>query len=145
MSFSRQKRFAFVCSSQRNLPRGNNISSSITRPILSTLCSNAGEADEGEYATLKTTQLQISEYDEVINLQRMQNDTGYDETSEEGKLLACVQDESVTYASTRDLEPPRATSSIYGYVEHRIMSPMAPVTVQVHSEHHVSLCKKLIN
>lgn len=117
----------------------------VIRPILSTLCSNAGEADEGEYATLKTTQLQISEYDEVINLQRMQNDHGYDDTSEEGKLLACVQDESVTYASTRDLEPPQATSSVYGherYVvtsEHHMMSPMAPVTVQVHSEHHVSL------
>lgn len=72
----------------------------------------------------------------------MQNDTGYDDTSEEGKLLACVQDESVTYASTRDLEPPKATSSIYErYVvtsEHHMISPMAPVTVQVHSEHHVS-------
>lgn len=115
-------------------------------PILSTICSNAGETDEGEYATLKTTtQLQISEYDEVINLQRMQSDNGYDDTSEEGKLLACVQDESVTYASTRDLEPPQATSSIYvheRYVvssEHHMMSPMAPVTVQVHSELHVSL------
>ena len=64
----------------------------------------------------------------------MQCDNGYDDTSEEGKLLACVQDESVTYASTRDLEPPQATSSIY---EHFVMSPMAPVTVQVHSEHHV--------
>lgn len=71
----------------------------------------------------------------------MQNDNGYDDTSEEGKLLACVQDESVTYASTRDLEPPQVISSIYGYVvssEHHMASPMAPVTVQVHSEHHVS-------
>jgi hypothetical protein len=71
----------------------------------------------------------------------MQNDNGYDDTSEEGKLLACVQDESVTYASTRDLEPPRATSSIYAsstfvvQTDPRLMSPMAPVTVQVHSEH----------
>lgn len=69
----------------------------------------------------------------------MQNDNGYDDTSEEGKLLACVQDESVTYASTRDLEPPQV--AIYErYVvtsEHHMMSPMAPVTVQVHSEHHV--------
>lgn len=115
----------------------------LLRPILSTLCSAAGETDEGEYATLKhTNQIQISEYDEVINLQRMQNDNGYDDTaSEEGKLLACVQDESVTYASTRDLEPPQTTSSIYErYIvttdQHR--SPMAPVTVQVHSELHVS-------
>jgi hypothetical protein len=71
----------------------------------------------------------------------MQNDNGYDDTSEEGKLLACVQDESVTYASTRDLEPP-ATCSIYERFvvtsENHMMSPMAPVTVQVHSEHHVS-------
>jgi hypothetical protein len=117
-------------------------------PILSALCSHAGETDEGEYATLKNnTQLHISEYDEVVNLQRMQNDNGYDDTSEEGKLLACVQDESVTYASTRDLEPPQATSSIYERFvvssEHHMMSPMAPVTVQVHSEHHVSLCKSI--
>lgn len=113
---------------------------SITRPILSTICSIAGEADEGEYATLKNnTQLLISEYDEVINLQRMQNDIGYDDTSEEGKLLACVQDESVTYASTRDLEPPQVVQSIYGFVvtsDLRMTSPMAPVTVQVHSEQH---------
>lgn len=128
--------------------------------MLTTICNNAGnnihhsgEADEGEYATLKTTtttQLQISEYDEVINLQRIHrqqhhNDNGYDDTSEEGKLLECVQDESVTYASTRDLEPPQATSAtVYSherYVvtsEHHMMSPMAPVTVQVHSELHVS-------
>lgn len=72
----------------------------------------------------------------------MQNDNGYDDTSEEGKLLACVQDESVTYASTRDLEPPQAaSSSIYERFVVTSMSPMAPVTVQVHSEHHVSLCK----
>ncbi|CRK92475.1 CLUMA_CG006047, isoform A [Clunio marinus] len=116
------------------------------RPILSTLCANAGECDEGEYATLKTTtQLQISEYDEVVNIQRMQKDNGYDDTSEEGKLLACVQDESVTYASARDLEPPQTTtSSIYSHErfivtsEHHMISPMAPVTVQVHSEHHTS-------
>lgn len=117
------------------------------RPILSTICSsNAGEADEGEYATLKTTtQLQISEYDEVINIQRLQRqrDNGYDDTSEEGKLLECVQSETVTYASTRDLEPPQS-ASIYTqerYVvssEHHMMGPMAPVTVQVHSEHQVS-------
>ena len=81
-----------------------------------------------------------------MNLQRIvQCDNGYDDTSEEGKLLACVQDESVTYASTRDLEPPQATSSIYEHFvvtsEHHMMSPMAPVTVQVHSELHVSNTK----
>ncbi|KAI8121868.1 Protein tincar [Lucilia cuprina] len=31
---------------------------------------------------------------------------GDDNISEEGKLLECVRDDSVTYASTRDLEPP---------------------------------------
>ncbi|KAM8705938.1 hypothetical protein ACLKA7_010264 [Drosophila subpalustris] len=30
-----------------------------------------------------------------------------DNISEEGKLLACVRDDSITYASTRDLEPPQ--------------------------------------
>lgn len=122
----------------------------LDRPILSTICAIAGEADEGEYATLKSnpTQLHISEYDEVINLQRMQNDNGYDDTSEEGKLLACVQDESVTYASTRDLEPPlQASAAIYVHPQYvvtniqHVISPMAPVTVQVHSEHHVSFMK----
>ncbi|XP_065354658.1 protein tincar isoform X2 [Calliphora vicina] len=37
---------------------------------------------------------------------------GDDNISEEGKLLECVRDDSVTYASTRDLEPPPATSDI---------------------------------
>lgn len=76
----------------------------------------------------------------------MQNDNGYDDTSEEGKLLACVQDESVTYASARDLEPPRtASTTIYEryVVTSEQRSPMAPVTVQVHSEHHVSLMQRL--
>lgn len=93
--------------------------------------------------------MQISEYDEVINLQRIQrnstNDNGYDDTSEEGKLLESVRDESVTYASTRDLEPPHTTqATVYTherYVvssEHHMISPMAPVTVQIHSEHLVS-------
>lgn len=127
------------------------------RPILSSLCAassnHSREIDEGEYATLKTTtHLQISEYDEVINLQRIRqlnsnnngNDNGFDDTSEEGKLLECVQDESVTYASTRDLEPPHSTQAVVYTHERYIvsseqhhMSPLAPVTVQVHSEHNV--------
>lgn len=123
------------------------------------MCANgiinhhSGEADDGEYATLQTTtQLQISEYDEVINLQRMQHHHHHqhhdnDGASEDGKLLECVQNESVTYASTRDLEPPQTTTNVYAaherYIvssEHHLMSPMAmaPVTVQVHSELHVS-------
>ncbi|SPP83424.1 protein tincar isoform X1 [Drosophila guanche] len=34
-----------------------------------------------------------------------------DNISEEGKLLACVRDDSITYASTRDLEPPQPTAA----------------------------------
>ncbi|KAH8295420.1 hypothetical protein KR018_010976 [Drosophila ironensis] len=34
-----------------------------------------------------------------------------DNISEEGKLLACVRDDSITYASTRDLEPPQPAAS----------------------------------
>lgn len=126
---------------------------SLCSTIISSMCTSngihhTGEADEGEYATLKTTtQLQISEYDEVINLQRMHHHRHNDNdgVSEDGKLLECVQNESVTYASTRDLEPPQTTtSSIYSHeryivsAEHHMMSPMAPVTVQVHTEHLVS-------
>ncbi|XP_044314760.1 protein tincar isoform X1 [Drosophila rhopaloa] len=33
-----------------------------------------------------------------------------DNISEEGKLLACVRDDSITYASTRDLEPPQPSA-----------------------------------
>jgi hypothetical protein len=84
----------------------------------------------------------------VINIKRTHiNDNGcYDDTgSEEGKLLACVQDESVTYASTRILEPPPSSnnSTIYerfvvSSESHISNSSMAPVTVQVHSELQVS-------
>lgn len=34
-----------------------------------------------------------------------------DNISEEGKLLACVRDDSITYASTRDLEPPHPAAA----------------------------------
>lgn len=67
-----------------------------------------------------------------------------DTTSEEGKLLESVRDDSVTYASTRDLEPPKQTHAIstetfIGSPE-KILSPLAPVSVTVHaSEIHVSL------
>lgn len=85
----------------------------------------------------------------MINIKRTNhaNDNGYDDTgSEEGKLLACVQDESITYASTRILEPPPSSnnSTIYerfvvSSESHISNSSMAPVTVQVHSELQVSL------
>lgn len=73
------------------------------------------------------------------------NDNGYDGASEDGKLLECLQSDTVTYASTRDLEPPQ-TASVYTHERYILTSehmgsinPMAPVTVQVHSELHVSL------
>lgn len=90
---------------------------------------------------------------------------GDDNISEEGKLLACVRDDSVTYASTRDLEPPlppppptakpsivRNSTTVAGRAPQAIpdimqlssspehlVSPLAPVTVTLHSnEAHVS-------
>uniref|UniRef100_A0A182NRV6 Protein tincar n=1 Tax=Anopheles dirus TaxID=7168 RepID=A0A182NRV6_9DIPT len=59
-----------------------------------------------------------------------------DDTSEEGKLLACVRDDSVTYASTRDLEPPISrTMSRETFMRspEQLSSPLAPVTVTVHN------------
>ncbi|KAG5682306.1 hypothetical protein PVAND_011666 [Polypedilum vanderplanki] len=124
------------------------------RPILSSIRTNnnSGEADEGEYATLKTTQVHVSEYDEVVNLHRINknnNDNGCDDASEEGYLCEYVHDESVTYVSTRDLEPPQPKTDIMycEYVStarHDIISPMAPVTVQVHSEHLTSTTPRFI-
>ncbi|KAH8349096.1 hypothetical protein KR084_005684 [Drosophila pseudotakahashii] len=129
--------------------------------------SAAGEADDGEYATLRAATagavvgitmgsikrgvsntsvgvslLHLSEYDELPppppanhhhNHQQQQqqqrqtqsfahghphdyaNLSGLggisdDNISEEGKLLACVRDDSITYASTRDLEPPQPST-----------------------------------
>ncbi|XP_013099153.2 protein tincar [Stomoxys calcitrans] len=82
---------------------------------------------------------------------------GDDNISEEGKLLACVRDDSVTYASTRDLEPPLPpppppTTSVAERAPHAIpdimqlssspehlVSPLAPVTVTVHTnEAHIT-------
>lgn len=92
---------------------------------------------------------------------------GDDNISEEGKLLACVRDDSVTYASTRDLEPPlpppppppktnintyRSSSLILSRKNKQIavpmqlssspdhlISPLAPVRVAIHTnEAHVS-------
>lgn len=109
---------------------------------LPSICSpsNAysGPLDEGDYATLRTGELlQISEYDEVVNLQRMQHidqdNYGRDDISEEGKLLECVRDESVTYASAKDLEPPL------------MISPLAPVTVTVHTSSEVHVSIQIIN
>lgn len=72
-------------------------------------------------------------------------------------MLACVCDDSVTYASTRDLEPPipnpppqipppltapqaqPENMQLSSSPEHQMVSPIAPITVTVHTnEAHVS-------
>lgn len=113
--------------------------------------------------------LHLSEYDELppppeqlLPLPSCNTVNGIDfvddNTSEEGKLLACVRDDSVTYASTRDLEPPQpppppiVQSPIVAPQQHievmhlgspvDLVSPLAPVTVTVHTnEAHVSTNK----
>lgn len=69
----------------------------------------AREADEGEYATLRgvvVTHEDLMHFNRISKRLSMANCDTADDTSEEGKLLDCVRDDSVTYASTRDLEPP---------------------------------------
>ncbi|XP_018563624.1 protein tincar isoform X2 [Anoplophora glabripennis] len=57
------------------------------------------DEDDGDYATLRELPLPPP------SSQRLSN--GDDTASEEGKLLACVHDEHITYASTnQDFEPP---------------------------------------
>ncbi|CAH2016168.1 unnamed protein product [Acanthoscelides obtectus] len=59
------------------------------------------DEDDGDYATLRELPLPPSAS------QRLS--AGEDTASEEGKLLACVHDEHITYASTnQDFEPPSA-------------------------------------
>lgn len=69
----------------------------------------AREIDEGEYATLRgvvVTHDDLMHFNRISKRLSMANCDTADDTSEEGKLLDCVRDDSVTYASTRDLEPP---------------------------------------
>jgi hypothetical protein len=107
-----------------------------------------GEIDDGDYATLRGPlmsdhQLRLDDYG---ILPMSSNDHADDTGSEEGKLLACVRDDSVTYASTRDLLPPtcRELSPEYITSPNRMLSPnrmtpLGPVSVTVHStEVHVS-------
>lgn len=100
------------------------------------LSSAPGEADDGDYATLRGPTgdlLHLSDLGAHCDMA--------DDTSEEGKLLACVRDDSVTYASTRDLEPPlTAKPESFICLPDGLISPLAPVTVTVHTnEAHVSL------
>ncbi|CAH1156014.1 unnamed protein product [Phaedon cochleariae] len=63
------------------------------------------EDDDGDYATLR--ELPLPPIATPSSSQRLSN--GDDTASEEGKLLACVHDEHITYASTnQDFEPPIA-------------------------------------
>ncbi|KFB35884.1 AGAP001696-PA-like protein [Anopheles sinensis] len=131
------------------------------------LSSLTGEADDGDYATLRGPTgdlLHLGPYehpgpsgssppppppppqlddcdllDEASNSNTLVGSTNdhADDTSEEGKLLACVRDDSVTYASTRDLEPPisrtMSRETFMRSPEQSLSSPLAPVTVTVHN------------
>lgn len=124
----------------------------------------AGEADDGDYATLRGPTgdlLHLSDLSCMDGNGSSHLDTtllsltsgceGDDNTSEEGKLLESVRDDSVTYASTRDLEPPVAPPlpppphpmsphEQYIVSPENSLNPLAPVSVTVHtSEIHVSL------
>uniref|UniRef100_A0A182K2X2 Protein tincar n=1 Tax=Anopheles christyi TaxID=43041 RepID=A0A182K2X2_9DIPT len=129
------------------------------------MSSITGEADDGDYATLRGPTgdlLHLGPYehpapsssppppppppqlddcdllDEASNSNTLVGSVNdhADDTSEEGKLLACVRDDSVTYASTRDLEPPiNRTLSRETFMRspEQLVSPLAPVTVTVHN------------
>lgn len=86
------------------------------------MSSPAGEADDGDYATLRGPTGALLHLDDTDyeghhhhhhhhHNHQHEHDLMADDTSEEGKLLACVRDDSVTYASTRDLEPPNTTTT----------------------------------
>lgn len=73
------------------------------------------------------------------------NDMCDDNVSEEGKLLECVRDDRITYASTKGLEPPQPSVSTFNHEKYAttaecMISPLAPIQVHtVHtSEVHVS-------
>lgn len=104
------------------------------------MSSPAGEADDGDYATLRgpsgaLLHLDDSDYEghhshhhhHLHHHNQHEHDLMADDTSEEGKLLACVRDDSVTYASTRDLEPPNtATTTITSSSASSATSPPPP-------------------
>lgn len=125
------------------------------------MSSVTGETDDGDYATLRgpSGDLLLQQHPHhpgmgtfvdgdhhplppppSEDLLMVQNNDHADDTSEEGKLLACVRDDSVTYASTRDLEPPIArTMSRETFMRspEQLGSPLAPVTVTVHNNEAV--------
>lgn len=120
--------------------------------------------DDGDYATLRGGVGPITNHHQHHHQYQHEQKFGNtaevmtdDNTSEEGKLLESVRDDTVTYASTRDLEPPVPppppsppipppplcvqpidTNNNMSY-NAQMISPLAPVTVTVHSnEAHVS-------
>jgi hypothetical protein len=109
------------------------------------------EIDDGDYATLRgplISQLQLDDYG--ILPMSSHDHTADDTGSEEGKLLACVRDDSVTYASTRDLLPPTTRELSPEYItspnrmvispNRMLASPLGPVSVTVHAtEVHVRI------
>lgn len=106
-----------------------------------------GETDDGDYATLRGPPgdlVHIGDFSDhpppPSELLACGNVDHADDTSEEGKLLACVRDDSVTYASTRDLEPPiTRTMSREAFMRspEQLGSPLAPVTVTVHNNENL--------
>lgn len=134
------------------------------------LCSNSScrtsiclsgttrEADEGEYATLRgvvVTHDDLMHFNRISKRLSMANCDTADDTSEEGKLLDCVRDDSVTYASTRDLEPPMPPpppplddcdedddddDDCEAYADSSTETLVNPVTVTVHTnDTHVNI------
>lgn len=108
--------------------------------------SSTREIDEGEYATLRSaTNQDLMHFNLISKRMSMTNCDTADDTSEEGKLLDCVRDDSVTYASTRDLEPPMPPPPILDdecsiYRESSTETLVNPVSVTVHTnELHVSI------
>lgn len=98
------------------------------------MSSAPGEIDDGDYATLRGPTGDLLQFPGL----NLQCDTA-DDTSEEGKLLESVRDDSVTYASTRDLEPPMPSQhEPLMELSDQLISPIAPVVVTVHTnEIHV--------
>lgn len=105
------------------------------------------EIDEGEYATLRgTTDDDLMHFNHISKRISLAHFDTADDTSEEGKLLDCVRDDSVTYASTRDLEPPMPPppppmedDECELYADSSTETLVNPVTVTVHTnEMHVS-------
>lgn len=102
-----------------------------------------GEIDEGDYATLRAAPSDDLMHFNFSSIISASNCDTADDTSEEGKLLDCVRDDSVTYASTRDLEPPMPPpppplldedcNSYDDDGSEMMPNPMPPVIVTVHT------------